>query len=148
MSSSVIYEFSGNKVPGFSLILSDFHSHTGLDLHRIKSEYVSFRCSCVFEILLRVLAAYISASRVWLLEHSHKLNCMSQASSDPSGNPLETSSIEEQVIIFIILVVYHLSSQEREELRVALTAAQESGIIQLLLEICLPNDKDREVSEG
>lgn len=56
-----------------------------------------------------------------------------------------TPAVVSMLSIPSFYLVYHLSSQEREELRVALTAAQESGIIQLLLEICLPNDKDREV---
>ena len=40
---------------------------------------------------------------------------------------------------------HDMSPEEREELRIALTAAQESAIIQLLLEVCLPSKQDREV---
>ena len=36
--------------------------------------------------------------------------------------------------------------QERKELCVALTAAQESAIVQLLLEVCLPTDQDKKVN--
>ena len=38
-----------------------------------------------------------------------------------------------------------MTKQERDELRVALTVAQESAIIQLLLEICLPTEEDKKV---
>ena len=37
--------------------------------------------------------------------------------------------------------------QQKEELCNALIAAQESALIQMLLEICLPSDKDKEVHE-
>lgn len=39
----------------------------------------------------------------------------------------------------------HVTKQERDELCIALTAAQESAIIQLLLEICLPTEQDKKV---
>ena len=41
----------------------------------------------------------------------------------------------------------HVTKQERDELCIALTAAQESAIIQLLLEICLPTEEDNKVSD-
>ena len=41
--------------------------------------------------------------------------------------------------------VAQLGHQDRDELRIALTAAQESAIIQLLLEVCLPQEDDRKV---
>jgi hypothetical protein len=78
----------------------------------------------LLEITLKILAGYVSASRVWLSEKAHALNCMTSATPE-SG--------------------LHLSNQERDELRIALTAAQESSIIQLLLEICLPTSEDRKV---
>ena len=40
----------------------------------------------------------------------------------------------------------HVTKQERNELCIALTAAQESAIIQLLLEICLPTEQDKKVA--
>jgi integrator complex subunit 2 len=84
-----------------------------------------FRCPMLLEITLKILAGYVSASRVWLSEKAHALNCMTSATPE-SG--------------------LHLSNQERDELRIALTAAQESSIIQLLLEICLPTSEDRKES--
>ena len=38
-----------------------------------------------------------------------------------------------------------MNKQDRKDLCVALTAAQESGIVQLLIEICLPNADDEKV---
>ena len=38
-----------------------------------------------------------------------------------------------------------LTKQEREEMCIALSATQESALIQLLLEICLPTQEDKEV---
>ena len=49
----------------------------------------------------------------------------------------------------VLFVLLHsgtqLGHQEREELRIALTATQETAIIQLLLEVCLPQEDDRKV---
>lgn len=74
----------------------------------------------MFEILLHVLAAYLAASRVWLSEHAHTQKCISLAMKDPN-----TAAI-----------------QEREELRDVIIATQESAVVQLLLEICLPTGED------
>ncbi len=82
----------------------------------------------MFEILLRILTAYTSASKAWLQEHAHTQNCI--ASATPEA--LTSSS-------------GHVTKQEREELCIALTAAQESAIVQLLLEICLPTEEDKKV---
>ena len=78
-------------------------------------------------MLLRVLAAYTSASKAWLLDHCHTQNCIAMASPDT------TSSSS------------HMSIQERKELCVALTAAQESAIVQLLLEVCLSTEEEEKV---
>ena len=43
------------------------------------------------------------------------------------------------------LVLTHMTKAERDELCVTLTAAQESAIVQLLLEICLLTEEDKEV---
>ena len=84
------------------------------------------RCPAVFEMLLRVLAAYISASRAWLSEQAHTQSCLAAIGREGSSRR-------------------QMSSQEREELRIALTAAQESASVQLLLEVCLPSQEDRRV---
>lgn len=87
-----------------------------------------FRCPPVFEILLRILAAYSSASKAWLQEHAHTQNCIALAT------PEAMTSLSG-----------HVTKHEREELCIALTAAQESAIVQLLLEICIPTEQDVKV---
>ena len=82
------------------------------------------RCPPVFEISLRVLAAYTSMSRAWLAEHAHTQNCVAMATSEFSSSSLAAGK------------------QQRDELCVALTATQESAVVQLLLEICLPTKED------
>ena len=39
----------------------------------------------------------------------------------------------------------HVTKQEREEMCIALSATQESALIQVLLEVCLPTKEDKEV---
>ncbi|CAI8032929.1 Integrator complex subunit 2, partial [Geodia barretti] len=89
-----------------------------------------FRCPPVLEMLLRVLAAYTSASRAWLLEKCHAQNCITIATSANSDGSAAAPG--------------RLSAQERKELCVALTAAQESAMVQFLLEMCLPNSEEEE----
>ena len=83
----------------------------------------------MLEILLRVLAAYTAASKAWLQEHAHTQYCVAMATPEPTM--LSSSG--------------HVTKLEREELCIALTAAQEGAIVQLLLEICLPTEEDKEV---
>jgi len=75
----------------------------------------------LFEVLLHVLAAYLAASRVWFSEHAHVQKCVSLAMKDANPTVL----------------------QEREELRDVIIATQESAVVQLLLELCLPTDEDQ-----
>jgi integrator complex subunit 2 len=89
-----------------------------------------YRCPPVLEMLLRVLAAYTFASRAWLLEKCHAQNCITIATSANS----DSSAVAPG----------RLSVQERKELCVALTAAQESAMVQFLLEMCLPNSEEEE----
>ncbi|XP_041348716.1 integrator complex subunit 2-like [Gigantopelta aegis] len=80
-----------------------------------------FRCPPILEVNLRVLAAYTQACRVYLTNH------------------LQTHPITDNNT---------LAEQERQELKIALIAAQESAIIQILLEICLPNnDSEKDSSQ-
>ena len=89
-----------------------------------------YRCPPVLEMLLRVLAAYTFASRAWLLEKCHAQNCITIATSANSDGSAAAPG--------------RLSVQERKELCVALTAAQESAMVQFLLEMCLPNSEEEE----
>lgn len=75
----------------------------------------------MFEILLHVLAAYLAASRVWFSEHAHVQKCVSLATKDANATIL----------------------QEREELRDVIIATQESAVVQLLLEFCIPTEEDQ-----
>lgn len=81
-----------------------------------------FRCPPILDIVLRVLSAYLQASRVFL--HNHMLS-----------NPILENAAQAE--------------RERHDLKSALIAAQESAIIQILLECCLPREDDqREGEEG
>ncbi len=88
------------------------------------------RCPPIFDVLLRYLAAYMAAASAFLQEQVRVQNCTAMAR-------LYTPSGSNQVTV-----------QEREELRVALNAIQESAMIQLLLEVCLPTEQDKEVRVG
>ncbi|XP_031555845.1 integrator complex subunit 2-like isoform X2 [Actinia tenebrosa] len=85
-----------------------------------------FRCPPVFDILVRILRGYLAASRTMLSQHLQANPVTKRASS---SNYSSTNCNMEQ---------------EREELRIALVAAQESAAIQLLLEICLPSKLDKQ----
>lgn len=76
------------------------------------------RCAPVLAIILRVLAAYTQACRVYMDNHI-------QSNPVLDGN----NQIE----------------QDRLELKNALLAAQESAIIQILLEYCQPKPEEKQV---
>ncbi|XP_052246674.1 integrator complex subunit 2-like isoform X3 [Dreissena polymorpha] len=78
-----------------------------------------FRCGPVLEIVLRILGAYTLACRVYLENH---IQC----------NPV--ADVTCQV------------DQNRQELKGALLAAQESAILQILLEYCLPSNQEKQVA--
>lgn len=75
--------------------------------------------------MLRCLAAYTSAAKAWLHEQAHLQTCMAAAHPDAAGS--------------------HVTKQERDEMCIALSATQESALIQVLLEVCLPTKEDKEV---
>ncbi|XP_021962074.1 integrator complex subunit 2 isoform X2 [Folsomia candida] len=78
-----------------------------------------FRCAPILDILLHILAASLAASRYFLWKHLQENPSMVA----PGPNPQ--------------------SDGEREELKVALVAVQESAAVQILLEACLPNEGDK-----
>ena len=88
-------------------------------LHVIRCDERVFRCPEIMEITLHMLNAFLAASRTFL---SHHL--------------LEKPSRSET------------EDKERDELKVALIAAQESAAIQILLEACLETDSDHSVSSN
>lgn len=76
---------------------------------------IFIRCAGVLKVLLRVLQASLAASRSQLSRHQ-----------------LDTAAADCRV-----------SEAEREELRTALVAAQDSCVLQILLEACLESQEDR-----
>uniref|UniRef100_U5ETJ7 Integrator complex subunit 2 n=1 Tax=Corethrella appendiculata TaxID=1370023 RepID=U5ETJ7_9DIPT len=78
-----------------------------------------FRCPDALSIVLRILSANLAASK-------------SQLSKHILDNPLLDKTGQLQ------------SENEREELKLALVASQESVAVQILLEACLESDEDRE----
>ncbi len=78
-------------------------------LYVLRCDQRVFRCPELLEITLHILNAFLTASRTILHEH---------LMDKPS------KSLEEE--------------KDREDLKVALIAAQESAAVQVLLEICLP----------
>ncbi|KAK2149074.1 hypothetical protein LSH36_469g02035 [Paralvinella palmiformis] len=82
----------------------------------LQSDERIFRCPPLTEIVLRVLEAFLQASRCYMTEQVQ-------------ANPVIDKSGQIQPTI------------EREELKNALLAAQESAAVQILLESCLPKDE-------
>ena len=85
------------------------------------------RCPPIFDLLLRYLAAYMAAASTFLHDQVRLQNCTAMARVGVTGSSNATTK------------------QEREELCVALNATQSSTMVQLLLEICLTTDQDKEV---
>ncbi|KAL3858011.1 hypothetical protein ACJMK2_012627 [Sinanodonta woodiana] len=79
-----------------------------------------FRCPPVLEILLRVLVSYSQACRVYMENHIQ-------------SNPVMDNNNQIEL--------------ERQELKNALLAAQDSAIIQILLECCLPKPGEESYPE-
>ncbi|XP_076453054.1 integrator complex subunit 2-like [Babylonia areolata] len=87
-----------------------------------------FRCPPILAIVLRVLSAYIQASRVYLHQQV-TTNTAIMAAATSSDNAAKVE-------------------KDRMELKNALVAAQESACLQLLLEVCLPLPEEKEKNEG
>ena len=75
-----------------------------------------YRCPEIMKITLHMLDAFLAASRTFLSQHLLE---------KPSRGPDEEKRRDEE--------------RDREELKIALIAAQESAAIQILLESCLPH---------
>jgi integrator complex subunit 2 len=70
---------------------------------------------------------YLAASRAMLNQHI-------LANSNPARNTSSTSCTNTE--------------QEREELKSALLAAQDSAVVQILLEVCLQTPEEKQVREN
>lgn len=78
-----------------------------------------FRCPDILAIVLRILQASLAASKCQMARHM-------------LDRPLQIDKLGQVQ-----------SENEREELKTALVASQESAAVQILLEICLETDEDR-----
>ncbi|KAK7576672.1 hypothetical protein V9T40_012958 [Parthenolecanium corni] len=94
-------------------------------LQILRCDYRVFRCAAILSIVIRVLQSSLAASRSQLSRHQLD----GPVTSIPSN---------------VIPVGGLTSDVEREELRSALIAAQESAAIQILLESCLEMPEDRQ----
>ena len=94
------------------------------------------RCPELLAVILRILSACLSASRsqVSVLLRANPTLESKQSNTSRSVSPLGSSNV---------------SASEKEELRGALTAAQTSAAVQLLIEICLlEHDSDLRAESG
>ncbi|CAL1297098.1 unnamed protein product [Larinioides sclopetarius] len=87
-------------------------------LHVLRCDKRIFRCPPFLEIILHMLQAFLAASRTHLYHHT-----------------LEHPMLEKTGMLE--------SEKDRDDLRTALVAAQESGAVQILLECCLPTQEDK-----
>ncbi|CAL8102119.1 unnamed protein product [Orchesella dallaii] len=79
-----------------------------------------YRCPPVLNILLHILAATLASSKYFLTKH-----LMENLSPAPPGTIVQTDV-------------------EKEEMKNALVALQDSAAVQILLEACLPNQEDKD----
>lgn len=95
------------------------HEHALFDpLQILRCDERVFRCPDALAVVLRVLQASLAASKSQLARHI-------------LDKPLQDKSGQIQ------------SEMERDELRTALVASQESAAVQILLEACLETEEDR-----
>lgn len=90
-----------------------------------------FRCPPILEIVLRVLEAYIQACRVFLSTHMASYPVL-ESLGLPQPPDLDKKDKERGIEKSNVT-----QELERRELKHALTAAQESAVVQILLECCL-----------
>nr|CAG4643722.1 EOG090X0154 [Lepidurus arcticus] len=93
-------------------------------LHVLRCDTNVFRCAPVLHIVLHMLKALMAASRAYLARHLLERPCL----PGTVGLPCQNTNIA--------------SDTDREELRAALVATQESAVVQLVLEICIPTKED------
>ncbi|XP_015906555.1 integrator complex subunit 2 isoform X2 [Parasteatoda tepidariorum] len=87
-------------------------------LHVLRCDKRIFRCPPFMEIVLHMLQAFLAASRTHLYHHT-----------------LEQPMLEKTGLLE--------NEKDRDDLRTALVAAQESAAVQILLECCLPTEADK-----
>ncbi|XP_064461086.1 integrator complex subunit 2-like [Ornithodoros turicata] len=91
-------------------------------LHVLRCDTRVFRCAPLLELVLHMLHAFLAASRTHLNHHLLE-------------HPVVTDKGDA-------------ADKDREELRVALVAVQESAAVQILLECCLATDTEKMKDSG
>ena len=103
-----------------------------LNYHKFQSSINrnNFRCPPAMQIVLYMLKAWLGASRTHLSRHLLDKPLMGPIPNQTPGNLAGISS-----------------DIDREELKTALIATQESAVVQIVLEICLETEEDQVQSE-
>ncbi|KAH7958889.1 hypothetical protein HPB49_006131 [Dermacentor silvarum] len=121
-------------------------------LHVLRCDTRVFRCAPVLELVLHMLRALLAASRTHLSHHQLEhpiLSTPSGAAQLPPATTLPTSTVAGATAAPPGLDKGCTEAEkDREELRVALVAAQESAAVQILLECCLPTDSEKSANDG
>lgn len=89
---------------------------------------VAIRCPPAMQIVLYMLKAWLGASRTHLSRHLLDKPLFGPVAAQGPGNLAGVTS-----------------DSEREELKMALIAAQESSVVQIVLELCLQTPEDEVV---
>nr|CAG4642304.1 EOG090X0154 [Evadne anonyx] len=95
-------------------------------LHVLRCDLRVFRCPPVMQIVVYMLKAWLGASRTHLSRHLLEKPLIGPVASQGPGNLAGISC-----------------DSEREELKTALIATQESAVVQIVLEICLETEEDK-----
>ena len=89
-------------------------------------ELLNSRCPPAMQIVVYMLKAWLGASRTHLSRHLLEKPLLGPVATQGPGNLAGISS-----------------DSEREELKTALIATQESAVVQIVLEICLETNEDK-----
>ncbi|GCB73512.1 hypothetical protein scyTo_0002591 [Scyliorhinus torazame] len=93
-----------------------------------------YRCPPLMDITLHMLNGYLLASKAYLSAHLKE-------NVDQDSKPYQNNTMG-------VMGQPEAPEVTREELKNALLSAQDSAAVQILLEICLPTDKERSHSTG
>nr|XP_037279822.1 LOW QUALITY PROTEIN: integrator complex subunit 2-like [Rhipicephalus microplus] len=120
-------------------------------LHVLRCDTRVFRCALVLELVLHMLRALLAASRTHLSHHQleHPILSTPGGAQLPPPTVLPASTVAGATAAPPGLDKgCSEAEKDREELRLALVAAQESAAVQILLECCLPTDAEKSGSDG
>lgn len=119
-------------------------------LHVLRCDTRVFRCAPVLELVLHMLRALLAASRTHLSHHQLEHPIVTPPSAPltlPPPLPLAPPNSGQAGVVPPDKGCSE-AEKDREELRLALVAAQESAAVQILLECCLPTDAEKSASDG